>query len=103
MKRKRLVFLVVGTLALLVPILWLLQLAASDTPRFVPAPPNFKVGSYESMFYEFLIPSPFEGGLFWITVSDKVEKKHHVYLYDIEQKKVLGEMINGWPIYGNRD
>lgn len=83
-------------LALLLP-----SPSQSNAPRFVPAPAGFKGGAYTEMDYNFLLPSPFEGGLVWISVFNK--RVSHSYLYDIEHKKVLGELINGWPEFGNRD
>ena len=73
----------------------------SQSPHFVPVPPDFKVGAYARLSYNFLLPSPFESGLFWVTAGNK--GGFRTYLYDIERKKVLGELTNGWPIFGNRD
>ncbi len=55
------------------------------------------------MTYGFLLPGPFEGGLVWISTFSANPRSTHTYLCDVDQKKILGELTNGWPVFGNRD
>lgn len=95
--------IIIGSFVLVAVAVLALILFGTDSkaPRFVPAPAGFKVPSHSHIQYPFLLPNPFEGGLVWIDAWNKDD--NHSYLYDLEQKKVLGELVNGWPVFGNRD
>jgi hypothetical protein len=101
MKRK---IAIVGFVLICAASLILLFVSKSDSnaPRFVSAAPGFKIGAPNQLAYNFLLPSPYEAGLLWISTFDR-KGVPRTYLYDIEQKKVLGELTNGWPSFGNRD
>lgn len=78
-------------------LVWLLSLPDPDVPRFkllrgAPVlPPSAKV-SYFSYW-----PRPFEGGRMWITVSIS-GTNIAALLYDIDDRKILGQLLNGWPV-----
>ena len=72
-----------------------------NAPRFVAAKARFIPGPQERVAYEFLNSSPFEGGKMWVSAGSK--KENHVYLYDIDNRKILGELLNARPVYFNRD
>ena len=75
----------------------------SNSARFIPASANFKVPPYADVQYPFVLSSPFENGLVWINTWNNTPGFAKSYLYDLEQRKVLGEIVNGWPVLGNRD
>ncbi len=60
------------------------------------------IGKLQDIFYEFLNPSPFEGGKMWISLSAN-SNDFHCYLYDIDRRLVLGELINASPCFLNHD
>jgi hypothetical protein len=45
-------------------------------------------------------PIPFEYGKTWIRTS-LYRTNNHIFLFDLESRKVLGEMTNGSPIFAN--
>jgi len=71
-------------------------------PRFQRADVQPAVGAYQSISYEFLNPSPFEGGKMWINVWSN-GKGGHTFLYDMEKQLILGELINAAPGFFNHD
>lgn len=97
MKRK---VIIAGVILLCLVALGFFFLAQSNpnAPKFIPAAPDFKLGPAPRISYHFLDPRPFEGGVMWVSVVRN--KKFQWYLFDIDQKKVLGELVNGWPESG---
>lgn len=69
-------------------------------PRFVSARGRAPSPKYDRMSYEFLSPSPFEGGKMWVSVRAK--KEYDVYLLDIEKQAIVGELFNAAPVFFNR-
>ena len=70
-------------------------------PRFVAAKAGFVPGPWERIYYKSWTANPFEGGKMWITVGSK--KDNHIFLFDIEKRKVLGELFNAQPDFMNHD
>src|SRR5579863_4157392 len=82
---------------------WLMHDRAA--PRFEAGPVQVSPGTYGSISYEFLSSSPFEGGKMWISTwpSGAGGQTYHTYLYDIEKRAILGELINAQPAFFNHD
>ena len=101
MKRK----IILGTIIILgfLLVAFLSFSPDSGAPRFVPLPAEFKIDKPAHMTHNFLLPSPFENGLVWISSFGTNAHSARTYLYDVDRKKALGELMNGWPIFGNRD
>jgi hypothetical protein len=65
----------------------------TNAPRFR------KIGaptSANQISYDFLSSRPFEGGKMWVLASPGGTNRP-AFLYDIEHRRVFGEVINGWP------
>ena len=62
----------------------------------------FKVPTHTHLSYQFLASRPFAGGKMWISLHNSTNWSGS-YLFDIEQRKVLGELQNAWPVLLNRD
>ena len=61
-------------------------------PRFVPGAPT-SLPPFTSDHYNWIADAPFQGGKIWIWTAAGTNV--HVYLYDLERRVVLGELING--------
>ena len=55
-----------------------------------------------NLSYWFLSSSPFEGGTMWVSTSSGTNA-WHCFLYDIDQRQILGELLRGQPVFMNRD
>lgn len=89
--------LVLGAAILLIQ--WLVISPAR--PRYEPAKKRIVAGSYDWINYDYLSPSPFQGGKVWVEAMSK--KQVHVYPFDIEKREILGELFNAWPELMNGD
>ncbi len=87
------VVLVVITLLGLV----VLRLPEPNAPQFkrLQTPPSIQYSNEIS--YDFMSPRPFEGGKIWIRVWSS-RTNVEIFLFDIEQRKILGQLIKGWPV-----
>ena len=65
-----------------------------NTPQFKQAAQTPAALTYIS--YDFLNRRPFEGGKMWIHTASG-GAKGQVFIYDIENRHVLGEVTNCWP------
>ena len=81
---------------------WRSSRPGPGTPLFQPAQTQPRIGPFKSIYYEFLSPSPFEGGKMWVSVQEATNN-HHCFLYDIDRQTILGELMNASPIFMNRD
>ena len=90
----------VAVSALILLVLHELTLDPTE-PRFIPARDHFVPGKYSWMSYDFLSPSPFEGGKMWVGVGSSNE--YHQFFFEIENRRILGELINAAPVFFNRD
>ena len=92
-----------GLLFAALAVLLISRLLSDPTaPRFHRAHHGAAAEPYSYLSYEFLSPSPFEGGKTWIATTLGTNADRYV-LYDIEKMKVLGELRNGAPVFMNRD
>lgn len=66
-------------------------------PKFVRIR-SFKVPPHTGLHYEFLASCPFAGGKMWISLQDSTNW-WATYLFDIEQRKVIGELRNAGPVF----
>jgi hypothetical protein len=92
-----------GLCLLALALLWFVFIKPdSDAPVFRPPRGPAKIPAYDEIHYDFLSPSPFEGGKMWVAVFGGTNHGH-VFLYDLDQRKVLGELLNAIPVFMNRD
>jgi hypothetical protein len=72
-----------------------------EAPRFVPVGSDFQVPAYQRLFYDFTAERPFESGIMWVGIIPDGTNRSRAFLYDIEQKKALGEFWNAWPVFSD--
>jgi hypothetical protein len=103
MKRRRIfaILITVFVLALLILLLNLLVIDPTE-PCFIPGSGNSIPGNYSFLHYDFLSPSPFEGGRMWVSVV-WTNRLVHTFLLDIEGDSILGELVHARPVFFNRD
>ena len=63
---------------------------------------SFTAPPYTSLSYDFLAERPFEGGQAWLTLIDSTNGSAS-FLFDLEQQKVVGQLLNAWPAYSSAD
>ena len=102
MKKVAIAVLVVLGLSVAYFVGWLGSRPGANAPRFRPAQSRPRIGGYKFLSYEFLSPSPFEGGKMWINAFQGTNS-YHYFLYDIDRRLVLGELLNAGPGFLNRD
>jgi len=71
------------------------------SPRFQRVT-SYTPSAYTELSYEFLTERPFEGGQAWLTLIDRTNGSAAV-LFDLEQRKVVGQLLNAWPAYSSAD
>jgi len=85
-------------------ILVLLRLDVRSTaPRFIKSS-TATVGSNDTVYFlNFLTSRPFEGGKMCTAVYS-TRTNWQTFVFDLEKRKVIGEVTNGWPVMllGNR-
>jgi len=103
MKRRR-VFAILITVFVLALVIFLVKSPLIDptAPRFIRASGNISPGNYSWLYYDFLSPSPFEGGKMWVSVVS-TNRLVRTFLLDIESNSILGELVHGGPAFFNRD
>ena len=101
MNRAR-IFVPVLFLFLVAPLVWVsLSSPDSKAPKFV-ASKIQPAGPFGRVFYDWGGAVPFAGGKVWIfTVPSRTN--HSEFLFDLEQRKVLGELINGAAVFANQE
>ena len=72
-----------------------------NAPKFVPIR-SFSIPAYTGLYYEFLASRPFAGGKMWISLQNNTNW-WATYLFDLEQRKVIGELRNAGPVFLNGD
>ncbi len=101
MKRLRIIWPVVLLLTLLV-------IALTRLPRTDPIAPSYvvarsqPVGPFGSEDYDWDGAIPFHDGKVWIFTGLSRTNRHE-FLYDLDQRAVLGELFNGGAVFGNQD
>ena len=105
-----LIFCAVRWVKILVPIVLLVLLAFvllkppsktdAKPPRFEPmrSQPS---DPFTSVHYGWGNPVPFQNGQVWLWTISRTN--FHNYLYDLDKKRVVGELLNGAPVFGNND
>lgn len=95
MKRRTLVLILIGMLALIATFVWLTANRAAPHYRALGA--NWTPPPYKSLSYNFLAERPFAGDKVWLTTlaSNRVS---HTYLFDLVRREVLGELTNADPV-----
>jgi len=92
-------------LCLFIVIFLLARLSPKDStpPSFVrtTAPPT---NAFQSVHYSWSDMAPFQNGKIWLwTISTSTNPSTRGYLYDLEERKVLGQLTNGWAVFSNGD
>lgn len=91
-------------LALLAVLLVGWARSRSNAPGFIELDSAGITRSYSQVSYSFLAPQPFEGDKMWIhTWNYGIPREWHCYLYDLSQRKVLGELVRGDVAFLNED
>lgn len=93
--------LIMALILLVVLVAWLIISHQPNAPQFKPIS-SFQAPSYKTLHYNFLQERPFEGGKMWLLLRDGTNNLGW-YLYDIEQRKVLGELRGAWPAFSGPD
>ena len=102
---KRVTFFAIPLL-LLLPLLVLLfrWLSADPTaPTFLPAQTQPRIGPIDLLTYNSLAENPFPGGKVWLSICNPSSTNVHYYLFDIENRKILGELQNAVPLFVDPD
>ncbi|MDQ6630177.1 MAG: hypothetical protein M3Y82_00280 [Verrucomicrobiota bacterium] len=100
MKRITIIFLIALVLILVV-VFSFPKKTALNAPRFVPVTSQ-PVGPFGSENYGWHDPVPFRDGKTWIwTVLSRTN--HHSYLYDLDKRITLGELLNAGYVLANQD
>ena len=92
-------------LCLIIVIFLLARVPPEDAtpPRFVrtTAPPT---NAFQRVHYSWSDMAPFSGGKLWVwTLSTSTNPSTRSYLYDLDERKVLGELIKGWAVFSDGD
>jgi hypothetical protein len=103
MKRRAFISSVILLLALAITLFVGLKSPHPNAPRFTKVPPPDSVRYID---YGFLNPRPFEEGKMWINASfiaSSGATNFGALVYDIENRRVLGRVTDGWPVmlFGN--
>ena len=102
MKRSLLPILAVLAFIALAVFIFLWARHDSHAPRFVPGNPA-SIPPIGQQQYDFLADVPFENDRLWILTYVR-NRYSHLYLYDLRQKKILGELFNAdSPSLSSRD
>jgi hypothetical protein len=103
MKRMRLIIPVVVCLLLFTAIFTGLLGRDPHAPQFVPVQTQ-PTGPFRAMFYNWNSGAPVQGGRVWfwtVPVATNVRSQH--FLYDMKSRRVVGELLNGAPLFANSD
>jgi hypothetical protein len=90
------ILLLVGIL-----IFTLVNQPAPNAPKYVAlnTPPS---GQFKIANFDWSADAPFQDGKVWI-FSILSRTNFREFLFDIEKRKVVGELLNGGAVFGNRD
>jgi hypothetical protein len=101
MKRFKIIILVALGFVLILLLLARLSGPDSYAPRFVWGAPQ-SVGPYLSAQYNWNQAMPFVDGKVWVFTAT-TRTNFHYYFHDLEHQKILGELLNGDPVFWNSD
>lgn len=79
----------------------MLYMSPPGGPRFQPVSGPVVPWPSGQISYDFLSPAPFEGGKMWITSYST--NRAEVLLFDIDQRRILGRLNDGWPVMNSGD
>jgi len=103
---KRIVIAVSGALVLAILVILLLAFAnESGAPKFVPGAPA-TVTPWGPTWYAWHDDVPFRDGRLWLLVDDTNNVVSHIFLYDLNHRAILGELVNNGlhlPLLQNSD
>lgn len=103
MKRLRLIIPIVVSLLLIVAIVAGLFGSNPRAPRFVPVQSQ-PSGPYKRMDYGWGEFAPVRDGKVWIwTVPAATNGHNQQFLYDLNGRRVVGELLNANPVFANRE
>ena len=100
--RKRVTILVTALLLLLLIFLFNWLATDPNAPTFRPGPPQTPLPPLRYFGYEAYAEQPFAGGKVWLTTSSGTNDIH-CYLFDLQSRKVLGELKNANPLFMTED
>jgi hypothetical protein len=72
-----------------------------DAPRYV-TELSQPVGPFGTEMYDWGASIPFQDGKFWVTTT-LTRTNRHVFLYNLDKRKVDGELFNAGPVFANHD
>lgn len=101
MKRIKIILPIALLLLLVLFLLTRAKTPDSDAPRFVPALTQ-PIGPFGREGYDWGDDVPFPGGKtrIWTLLSST---NHHHFLYDLDKRMVLGELVNASAAFYNQD
>jgi len=103
MKRMRFILPVVVCLLLFTAIFTGLLGTDPHAPQFVPVQTQ-PSGPFKAMFYNWYSVVPVQGGRVWFwTVPAATNGHTQHFLYELKSHRVVGELLNGAPIFANSD
>jgi hypothetical protein len=95
---------VIAGIAVLLGLSILFMLPPKPDPqaaRFV-AGTDKPVGPFRTIHYDWGAPVPFAQGKVWIWAISSATNRHF-FLYDLDTRLVVGELLNAGPVFCNRD
>jgi hypothetical protein len=101
MKRAKIILPIALFLILVLVLLTRLSKSDPNAPRFVPALTQ-PTGPFGFVYDDFNGDVPFPGGKAWITAVLS-STNHHGFLYDLDKRLVLGELVNASEAFCNQD
>ncbi len=93
-KRVVSVCLAIALLAFAILLLVAPNPSPGRSPQFTGLPITAPAGNV--LAYDFLAPRPFENGGMWVGVMSG-PTNWHMFVFDIENRRVVGRLTNGWP------
>ena len=102
MKRVAIILVVLAIIALLLLVINFASIGTQNAPSFVSVRTQ-PTGPFRTMFYDWGGPVPVRDGKVWITVQTNPTNVIQQFLYDLEQRRVIGELRHGSPIFSSGD
>lgn len=105
---RRVFLILAGLVCIATAIIALLLPHNSHAPRFVPGAPAF-APPFGIEWYGWNADVPFQNDQMWLLVqggpfgAGKLAYTNYTYLYDLRQRKVLGQLFTATPEFSSRD
>ena len=74
----------------------------SDAPSFLPMRVQPSTGPFNRLVYRYTAEQPFAGDKMWLT-TQLSNRTSRCYLLDLQNRRILGELTNAFPVCLNRD